>query len=110
VRGAGFAKRNSARAPSCVIDHGAVLRRHHRRRAAGAREAFGDRRDRRRRRVPGHRARIAETEVDQIVPVDVDDVRAHGAFQREREPTRGLRHPRHRHAPEQVRGRAARGE
>ena len=48
-----------------------VLAREHRRDAP--RSLLGDRCDGRRRRVPRHRARVAEAEVDVLVPVHVDD-------------------------------------
>ena len=51
---------------------------------------------------PGHRAGVAEREVDVLEAVDVGHATAAGAAQIQREVARGLVHPRHRHAAEQV--------
>jgi hypothetical protein len=52
--------------------------------------------------VPGHRARVAEREVDVLVSVDVGHATSAGAVEIQREVARRLVHPRHRHATEQV--------
>ena len=52
-------------------------------------------------RVPGHRAGVAEAEVDVLVAVDVDDARARRLGREDREPARPAGHPVHRHPAEQ---------
>ena len=54
--------------------------------------------------VPGHRAGVAEGEVDVLVPVDVPHAIAVRAVEVDREGARFLVHPRHRHAAEEVLG------
>ena len=54
-----------------------------------------------RRRVAGHRARVAEAEVDVLVSVDVDEARALRLGDEEREAAGPLRHPVHRDAREE---------
>ena len=88
-----------AEAPAQLAgDPGRVLGRHHRRHAAELADAPGDRAHRRLGRVPGHRARVAEREVDVLVAVDVDDAGAARLGVEERIAADPLRHPRHRHA------------
>ena len=56
------------------------------------------------RAVTGHRAGVAQREVDVLVAVDVGDPVAVRAVEVEREAAAPLGHPRHRHAAEQVPG------
>jgi hypothetical protein len=51
--------------------------------------------------VPGHRARVAEAEVDVLVAVDVGEARALGVRREDREAARPADHPVHRDAAEQ---------
>ena len=60
--------------------------------------------DRRLRAVAGHRAGVAEREVDVLVAVDVGDAVAARLVEVEREAAAPLGHPRHRHPAEQVPG------
>ena len=87
-----------------LADPGRVLGRKHRRRAA--RRLSSERLDDRLRRVPGHRARVAEAEVDVLVAVDVDDPCALRLLDEDRESARPASHPAHRDA-EQERGAGA---
>ena len=52
--------------------------------------------------MPGHRAGVAEREVDVLEAVDVGHATAAGVAQIQREVARGLVHPRHRHTAEEV--------
>ena len=54
--------------------------------------------DGRGRPVAGHRARVAEAQVDVLVAVDVGEVSAGGGLHEDREAARPLDHPVHRHA------------
>ena len=45
---------------------------------------------------------VAQTEVDELVPVEIDDAVARCCVEEQREAASCLRHPRHRHAAEQV--------
>ena len=76
-----------------------VLRRQHR--GDPAPELAFDGGDRRRRAVAGHRAGVAEAEVDVVVAVDVVEVGARGVLHVEREGARPLHHPVHRDAGEE---------
>jgi hypothetical protein len=78
-----------------------VFGRQHQRRAALLAQPPLDRRDRRRRRVPGHRARVAEREVDVAVAVDVLDRRSVRGRGVDRMTAGPLGHPGHRHAADQ---------
>ena len=51
--------------------------------------------------VAGHRARVAEAEVDVLDPVDVAEARARRLRREDGEPARPAHHPVHRHAGEQ---------
>ncbi len=84
-----------------LADPGRVLGREHRRRAAG--RLGSHRLHDRLRRVAGHRAGVAEAEVDVLVAVDVDDPRACRLLDEDREAAGPARHPAHRDA-EQERG------
>ena len=53
-------------------------------------------------RVAGHRAGVAEAEVDELVAVDIGAPRPVGLGDEQREGARPAGHPRHRHAGEQV--------
>ena len=66
------------------------------------RDLVGDRLGGRRRRVAGHRAGVAEAQVDVLVAVDVGEAGAGRPRDEDRERARPLDHPVHRHA-----GRAA---
>ena len=87
-----------------LADPGRVLGRKHRRRAA--RRLGSERLDDRLRRVPGHRARVAEAEVDVLVAVDVDDPRALRLLDEHREAARPASHPAHRDAEQERRAGA----
>ena len=87
-----------------LADPGRVLGRKHRRRAA--RRLGSERLDDRLRRVPGHRARVAEAEVDVLVAVDVDDPRALRLLDEHRESARPASHPAHRDAEQERRAGA----
>ena len=80
------------------------LGRQHDRHAALFADAALDCGDRRRGRVAGHRAGVAEREVDVRVPVDILDPCAAGRGRVHRVPADPLGHPRHRHLAEQVSG------
>jgi hypothetical protein len=54
--------------------------------------------------VPDHRSRVAETEVDVGVPVDVGEPGALRGVEHQRERAGPPRHPRHRHPAEQGAG------
>ena len=84
-----------------LADGRRVLGRQHRGDPAG--ELRVDRGDRRRRRVAGHRARVAEAEVGVDVAVDVAKLRALGRLHEHREVPRPAGHPVHRHPGEQRR-------
>ncbi len=60
-----------------------------------------DRGDRRRRRVARHRARVAEAEVDVLVPVHVDHARADRLGDEDGEAPGPARHPAHGNAAEE---------
>ena len=85
-------------------DNLGVLGRQHRRRPTGLGKASRDRRHHRAWRVSRHRPGVAEREVDELVAVEVGHPGARRAGQVQREAAGALRHPRHRHAPEQVVG------
>jgi hypothetical protein len=85
-----------------VADPRGVRGREHHRRAAPRLQPLPHRRDRRRRRMTGHRARVAEAQVRVLVPVDVHDPRAARLGQVDREAARPLRHPGHRHPAQQM--------
>ena len=55
-----------------------------------------------RRRVTGHRAGVAEAEVDVVDAVDVDEVGAVRRIDEDRERARPAGHPVHRHSTQQV--------
>ena len=87
-----------------LADPGRILGREHRRRAASS---LGRHRlDDGLRRVAGHRARVAEAEVDVLVAVDVDDPRSSRLLDEHGEVPGPARHPAHRDA-EQERGAGA---
>ena len=81
-------------------DPGGVLGRHHRGDAVSA--ASCDRLDGRGRRVAGHRAGVAEREVDVGVAVEVGHAGVLRVVEIEREAARGEVHPGHGDAAEQV--------
>ena len=88
-----------AEAPAQLLrDPDRVLGRHHRRHAAELADATRNRAHRRLRRVTGHRAGVAEREVDVLVAVDVGDAGAARLRVEERIAADPLRHPRHRNA------------
>ena len=60
-------------------------------------------------RVPGHRAGVAQAQVDVRPPVDVGEPRARGPLEEDRERAGPPGHPRHRHPGEERVGRL-RGE
>jgi hypothetical protein len=97
-------ERKPEAARQLLSDPGRVSGRKHRRRAA--RRLSGERPDDRLRRVPGHRAGVAEAEVDVLVAVNVDDPRSLRLLDEHGEPAGPARHPAHRHA-EQERGARA---
>ena len=76
-----------------------VLARQHQR--DPARRLRGDRAQRRLGRVAGHRAGVAEAEVDVLVAVDVAEARALRLVREHREAAGPARHPVHGHAAEQ---------
>ena len=80
-----------------VADPGGILGREHVGDAA-AHLAF-DRGHRRRRAVAGHRAGVAEAEVDVVVAVDAAEMGARGALDVRRERAGPLDHPGHRARP-----------
>jgi hypothetical protein len=101
-RGQREAPQRHAEAPAELLaDPRGVLRRQHQRRAARLGQPALHRRHRRRRRVAGHRAGVAEREVDVAVAVDVLDGRAARRRRVHRMAADPLRHPGHRHAAEQ---------
>ena len=53
------------------------------------------------RPVAGHCARVAEAEVDVVVPVDVGEMRARRRFHVDGKRARPLEHPVHRHTAEE---------
>jgi len=71
-----------------------------------ARELLRHRLHDRCRRVTGHRARVAQAEVDVFVPVDVAEPRVPRLLGVDREPPRPAQHPVHGHTAEQRRVRA----
>ncbi len=77
--------------------------RQHRRQPAEVLGAAPDRRERRVGGVPGHRARVAEREVDALVTVEIGDAVPLRRLETEREPAGPHPHPRHRDLPEEVR-------
>jgi hypothetical protein len=94
-------QRNGEAARELFSDPGRVLGREHRRRAAPC--LVGDRLHHRLGSVPGHRAGVAEAEVDVLVAVDVDDPCAARLLDEHREPAGPARHPAHRDAEEKRR-------
>jgi len=56
--------------------------------------------------VPGHRAGVAQAEVDETVPVQIDQLGTARAVEVERKAAGPHPHPRHRHATEQMGGPA----
>ena len=56
-------------------------------------------------RVTGHRSGVAETEVDVLVPIDVDETCSRGTLDEHGVGSRPARHPRHGYPAEQVRPR-----
>ena len=90
--------RHAEAAAQLLGDPDRVLGRHHRRHAAELADAPRDRAHRRLRGVAGHRARVAEREVDVLVAVDVGEVGAARLGVEERIAADPLRHPRHRDA------------
>ena len=82
-----------------LADRAGVLARQHRRDPVPQPPLGGG--DGRRRRVAGHRAGVAEAEVDVGVAVDVDQGVALGVVEDDRVGARPAGHPVHRHAGEQ---------
>ena len=82
-----------------LADPQRVLARQHQRDAA--RGLRRDRAQRRLGRVAGHRAGVAEAEVDVLVAVDVGEARALGLGREHGEAAGPAHHPVHRHAAEQ---------
>ena len=89
-----------------VADGECVLAREHERDPAP--RLLLDRAHGRLGRVPGHRARVAEAEVDVLEPVDVAEARALRLDREHREAAGPADHPVHRHAGEQRRLRLLR--
>ena len=87
--------------PPChlLADPDRVLGRQHERRPAP--HLLGDRHGGRLGRMAGHRAGVAEAEVDVLVPVDVTEPRAGRLLDEHREGARPLGHPVHRDAGEE---------
>ena len=90
-------------------DPGSVFRGHHRGGAAELGESSLNRFDRRGRGVPGHGAGIAQTEVDQVVPIDILDMGSPGFGEIEGKATGAFVHPGHRDPPKKVPGGGVRG-
>ena len=87
-----------------LADPSRVLGREHRGDAPAELPLHG--RDHRGRAMAGHRAGVAEAQVDVVVPIHARCVGAAGRLQEERERTRPLDHPVHGHAVEQARAGA----
>ena len=83
-----------------------VLGRQHERRALA--HLVADRLGGRGRRVPGHRARVAEAQVDVLDSVDVGEAGAGRLGDEDRERARPLDHPVHRHTGQERAARRAR--
>ena len=81
-----------------------ILRGQHERRPAG--ELSGDRRDRGGGRVPAHRPRVTEAEVDVVDAIEAGEVRPRRRLDVHRPRSGPLRHPEHRHAIGHVLDRA----
>ena len=99
-------ERQPESASELLTDGRRVLGREHERDATL--RLLRDHGDRGCRGVPGHRAGIAQTEVDVLVPVDVDDPRSRCHGRKDGEPPGPAGHPVHRHATEQRRRRPSR--
>ena len=95
--------RRAEAAGQLLPDPDRVLAREHQR--DPARELLRDLPHDRLGRVPRHRARVAEAEIDVLDPVDVAEARVPCLLGVDREPARPPQHPVHRHAGEERRAR-----